>query len=317
MTNIAILDDYQNVALKMADWQRLPDTVEISVFNDHLDAGDELIQRLQPFEMICAMRERTPFPRTLLQQLPQLKLLLTAGMKNASIDIAAAYELGITVCGTRSPGHATAELTWGLILGLMRQIPQEDRATRAGHWQTTLGQDLHGKALGVIGLGRLGAKVAQIGLAFGMEVMAWSQNLRAERAAEVGVRQVDKTELLQQADVVSIHLRLSERTTDLLNTQELALMKPTAYLVNTSRGPIINEAALVAALQNRTIRGAALDVYASEPLPADHSLRRLENTIVSPHLGFVTEQTYRVFYGDMLEDIIGFMQAQPLRVLTP
>lgn len=315
MIKIAILDDYQSVARQLADWDSLPENTELTIFHDHLDYGDALVERLQDFEIICAMRERTPFPRELLEQLPTLKLLITAGLKNASIDVKAANELGKIACGTRSPGHATGELTWGLILSLMRQIPQEDKRTRVGHWQTTLGNDLHGKTLGVIGLGRLGSKVALIGQAFGMNVVSWSQNLTEERANEVGVKRVEKDELLAQADVITIHLRLSERTQGLIGSRELELMKPTAYLVNTSRGPIIDEAALVDALKNNKIGGAAIDVYDIEPMPTAHVLFSLENTVLTPHLGFVTEETYRVFYGEMLEDIKAYIAGEPIRVI--
>jgi phosphoglycerate dehydrogenase-like enzyme len=315
MVKIAVLDDYQNVARQMADWDTLPDSAELVIFNDHLDYGETLIERLRDFAVICAMRERTPFNRELLRQLPNLKLLLTAGMQNASIDVAAAGELGIMVCGSRSPGHATAELTWGLILSLMRHIPQDDKKTRAGHWQTTLGNDLHGKTLGVIGLGRLGSQVATVGKVFGMNVIAWSQNLDPEQAAKAGVSAVEKDQLLTCADIVTIHLRLSERTRGLIGARELALMKPTAYLVNTSRGPIIDEAALIAALQNHKIGGAGLDVYDIEPITPDHVLLQLENTVITPHLGFVTEETYRVFYGEMLEDIIAYLNGAPIRIL--
>jgi phosphoglycerate dehydrogenase-like enzyme len=316
-TKIAILDDYQNVARTMADWSQLPADAQLTVFNDHLEDAAALIERLQDFQIICAMRERTPFPRRLLERLPALKLLVTAGMSNASIDLWAADELGITVCGTGSPGHATAELTWGLILALARNIPWEERALRAGRWQTTLGHDLHGKTLGVIGLGRLGSKVARIGQAFGMPIVAWSQNLTAARAAECGATPLGKDELLQQADIVTLHLRLSERTRGLIAARELALMKPTAWLINTSRGPIVEEAALIAALHSGTIAGAALDVYDREPLPAEHPLLRLPNIVLTPHIGFVTEETYRVFYREMLEDILAYLQGAPVRVLKP
>jgi phosphoglycerate dehydrogenase-like enzyme len=315
MSKIAVLDDYQNVARQMADWDSLPGNAELVIFNDHLDYSDALIRRLKDFAIICAMRERTPFTRELLQQLPNLKLLLTAGMQNASIDVAAAGDFGITVCGSRSPGHATAELTWGLIHALMRNIPQEDKKTRAGHWQTTLGNDLHGKTLGVIGLGRLGSQVATVGKAFGMNVIAWSQNLDAEQADKVGVSQVEKDELIAESDIITIHLRLSARTQGVIGARELTLMKPTAYLVNTSRGPIIDEAALIEALQNHEIAGAGLDVHDIEPMPAGHKLLQLENTVITPHLGFVTEETYRVFYGEMLEDIIAYLNGAPIRIL--
>jgi phosphoglycerate dehydrogenase-like enzyme len=314
---IAVLDDYQNAARRMADWDILPDTTELTIFNDHRADHTALVERLHEFTVICAMRERTPFPRELLQQLPNLKLLLTGGMKNASIDVRAANQLGITVCGTRSPGHATAELTWGLILALMRHIPLEDRKTRAGHWQTTLGNDLHAKTLGVIGLGRLGSRVTTVAKAFGMNVIAWSQNLNDARAAEVGVERVTKEELLSRADIITIHLRLSDRTRGLIGSRELQRMKPTAYLINTSRGPIVDEAALIEALRNNRIGGAGLDVYDIEPMPADHVLFDLDNVVLTPHLGFVTEETYKVFYGEMLEAIMAYLNGSPIRVIEP
>jgi phosphoglycerate dehydrogenase-like enzyme len=274
-----------------------------------------LVERLKEFEIVVAMRERTPFPRSLLERLPRLKLLITTGMRNASIDIKAAADRGITVCGTGGVGYPTAELTWGLILALLRRIPQEDRATRAGQWQVSLGVGLRDKVLGMIGLGNLGSQVATVGKAFQMQVLAWSQNLTAERAAQFGATLVTKDELLSRADIVTIHLVLSERTRRLLGARELALMKPTAYLINTSRGPIVEEQALVEALEKKTIAGAALDVYDEEPLPLDHPLRRLENTVITPHVGYVTAEGYRVFYGHAVEDIQAFLRGQPVRVI--
>ena len=318
MMKIALLDDYQNVAKQLADWSKLPSTTELIVFNDHLDDEDALVERLAPFEIICAMRERTPFPRSLLVRLPALELLITAGQKNASIDVKAANAQGVTVCGTTAPGHATGELTWGLILSLMRHLPTEDHIMHdGGPWQPMLGEDLCGKTLGVIGLGRLGSKVARIGLAFEMNVLAWSENLTAERAAEVGVQLADKDTLLSQSDVVTIHLRLSKRSRDLINIRELELMKPSAYLINTSRGPIINQIALINALNNKMIAGAGLDVYDIEPLSDDHSLRTLKNAVLTPHVGFVTKETYQVFYGEMLEDILAYLQGEPIRIIKP
>ena len=316
MTNVAVLDDYQAVALSMADWNTLGDAVHVRVFHDHLAAERALLDRLRPFEVIVAMRERTPFPRSLLEGLPQLRLLVTTGMRNASIDLAAATDLGITVCGTEGLGYPTAELTWGLILAWARRIPGEDRATREGRWQTTVGLGLGGKVLGVIGLGRLGAQVATIGRAFGMSVIAWSQNLTAERATSCGATLVRKDELLTQADVITIHLQLSERTRGLLGARELGLMKATTLLVNTSRGPIVDEGALIAALQQRTIAGAALDVFDEEPLPPNHPLRQLGGTVITPHLGYVTVEGYEVFYRDAVEDIRAFQGGQPVRVFN-
>jgi phosphoglycerate dehydrogenase-like enzyme len=263
------------------------------------------------------MRERTAFPRALLEKLPKLRLLVTTGMRNASIDVKAAAEGGITVCGTSGVPYPTAELTWGLLLALFRRIAVEDRATREGKWQTTLGLGLNGKTLGVIGLGTLGSRVARYGKAFEMEVLAWSQNLTAKRAAEVGATLVGKDELLRRSDVVSIHLVLSDRSRGLVGARELGLMKRTAYLVNTSRGPIVDEAALIRALQDGTIAGAGLDVFEPEPLPLDHPFRKLPNTVITPHLGYVTEETYRVFFGHALEDVQAFLRGAPVRVLKP
>jgi phosphoglycerate dehydrogenase-like enzyme len=290
--------------------------VAVQVFSDHLSDHDAVRERLKNFEIIVAMRERTPFPRSLLEQLPQLRLLVTTGMRNAAIDLAAASDCGVVVCGTGGVLYPTAELTWGLILALLRQIPTEDRATRAGRWQVSMGVGLQGKVLGVLGLGNLGSQVATIGKAFHMSVIAWSQNLTAERATECGVSLVHKDELFSQADIVTIHLVLSERSRGLVGARELGLMKPTAYLVNTSRGPIVEERALVDALQNKTIAGAALDVFDQEPLPLDHPLRRLENTVITPHIGYVTIETYRIFFDHAVKDIAAFLSGAPTRVLN-
>jgi phosphoglycerate dehydrogenase-like enzyme len=317
MARVAILDDYQNVARRMADWASLPAGTEVAVFADHLSGTDAVAKRLADFDAVVAMRERTPFPRALLERLPKLRLLVTTGMRNASIDVAAAIERGVTVCGTAGLPYPTAELTWGLILGLFRRIPTEDRATREGRWQVSCGLGLNGKTLGVIGLGGLGSRVAKIGRAFEMDVIAWSQNLIAARATEVGATLVTKDELLARSDVVSVHLVLSDRTRGLLGARELARMKPTAYLVNTSRGPIVDEAALVDAVRKGTIAGAGLDVYDEEPLPLDHPLRNLPNTVITPHLGYVIEEGYRIFYGHALEDVKGWLAGQPVRVLKP
>jgi len=317
MARVAILDDYQNVARRMADWASLPAGTEVVVFADHVSETDAAAKRLADFDAVIAMRERTPFPRALLERLPKLKLLVTTGMRNASIDVAAAIERGVTVCGTAGLPYPTAELTWGLILGLFRRIPTEDRATREGRWQVSCGLGLNGKTLGVIGLGGLGSRVAKIGRAFEMDVIAWSQNLTAARCAEIGATLVTKDELLARSDVVSVHLVLGDRTRRLLGARELARMKPTAYLVNTSRGPIVDEAALVDAVRKGTIAGAGLDVYDEEPLPLDHPLRNLPNTVITPHLGYVTEEGYRIFYGHALEDVKGWLAGQPVRVLKP
>jgi phosphoglycerate dehydrogenase-like enzyme len=316
VTRVAVLDDYQDVALQMADWRALPTETEVQVFRDHLADPDAVVERLNDFDIIVAMRERTPFPRSLLQRLPQLRLLITTGRRNASIDLQAAADCGITVCGTESLPYPTAELTWGLIHALARHIPREDRATREGRWQISLGVGLQDKVLGIIGLGRLGSQVAAIGNAFQMSVLAWSQNLTAERAAQCGATLVSKEELLAQSDMVTIHLVLSDRTRGLLRARELGLMKSTAYLINTSRGPIVDEQALTQALQQRIIAGAGLDVFDEEPLPRDHPLRRLENTVITPHLGYVTKEAYHVFYGQAVEDIQAFLDGAPIRVLN-
>ncbi len=316
VVRIAVLDDYQEVALKMADWKSLPAETRVETFKNHISGIDEVAESLQYFQIVMAMRERTPFPRSLLEKLPNLKLLVTAGMGNASIDMVAARELGITVCGAPGLGYPTAELTWGLILGLVRQIPQEDKATRSGAWQVSLGIGLQGKVLGVMGLGRLGSQVAAVGKAFQMSVIAWSQNLTAERATECGATLVSKDELMAQSDILTIHLVLSDRTRGLVASRELGLMKPTAYLVNTSRGPIVDEAALVEALENNTIAGAALDVFDEEPLPLDHPLRKQANTVITPHLGYVTLETYQEFFGHAVEDIAAYLKRDPIRVIN-
>ncbi len=317
MVQVAVLDDYQNVALEIADWSAVEQRAKITVFNDTIADQDKLAERLKPFEIICAMRERTPFRRALIERLPNLKLLVTTGMRNASIDVAACAERGITVCGTEGLAYPTAELAWALILSMARRIPLEDASMRAGGWQRTLGTGLNGKVLGVIGLGRLGAQVAKVGLAFGMKVIAWSQNLTRERAAEIGVGFVaGKDALLTLSDVISIHLVLSDRTRGLIGKKEFELMKPTAYLINTSRGPIVDEAALIDALQSGRIGGAGLDVYDEEPLPVDHPLRAMGNAVLSPHLGYVTAEGYAIFYGHVVEDVIAYLDGKPIRVIS-
>jgi phosphoglycerate dehydrogenase-like enzyme len=317
MHRIAVLDDYQSVAADFTDWSRVPEPVEVVEFHDHVDDEDALVARLEPFDVVLAMRERTTLPRTVLERLPNLKLLVTTGMRNKAIDIAAANERGVTVCGTGSQATATAELTWGLILATLRHIPQEDAAVRAGGWQHTIGADLAGARLGVVGLGRLGSRVATVGQAFGMDVVAWSQNLTDERAAEHGVRRVEREKLFATADVVTVHLLWSKRTRGLIGADDFARMKPTAVFINTSRGPIVQEQALIAALQENRIGGAGIDVYDQEPLPADHPMRTLPRTVLTPHLGYVTRGTYEVFYGEAVEDVAAFLAGAPVRVLTP
>ncbi len=311
----AILDDYQHVARSLVDAREVPGDLEVTVFHDHLDDEQALAERLQRFEIICVMRERTPFRRGLLERLPNLRLLVTSGMRNASIDMTVARERGVTVCGTPSVGGPTAELAWGLLIGMLRHIPSEDRATREGRWQETVGAGLLGKTLGVAGLGKLGARVARVGLAFDMEVIAWSRNLTDERCREVGVARVSKEELLSRSDVLTIHLVLSDRTRGLLGAAELAAMKPTAVLINTSRGPIVEEGALLDALERGTIAGAGLDVYDTEPLPPDHPLRRCPNTVITPHLGYVEEANYGAYFDGYLAAMRGYLDGVPINVV--
>jgi phosphoglycerate dehydrogenase-like enzyme len=318
MPRVAVLDDYQGVALEMANWSALPSDCQVQAFRDHVTDLTALAERLSHFEIVTCMRERTPFRRDLLERLPNLRLLVTTGMRNAAIDLAAATDLGILVCGTAGgPDSPPAELTWGLILALIRHIPREDAATRVGHWGVTIGTCLEGKVLGVLGLGRLGAKVARVGVAFDMSVIAWSQNLTVERAAQCGATLVTKDELFARSDILSIHVQLSARTRGLVGARELHLMKPTAYLINTARGPIVDEAALVQALQTRIIAGAGLDVFHQEPLPPGHPLTLLDNTLLVPHTGYVTREQYQVRYRDTVEDVAAYLRGEPLRVLNP
>lgn len=315
-TSIAVLDDYQGVAQKYGDWTRLEKQAEVTDFTDHLSGLDALAERLAPFEVICAMRERTPFDAELLARLPNLRLLVTTGMRNSAIDMSAARDRGVTVCGTGGVSSHTAELTWALILAVLRNIPAEDAAVRAGGWQHTVGGDLDGRTLGVLGLGKQGAQVARVGLAFGMEVLAWSANLTAERAAEHGATRVELDELLRRCDIATIHLKLSDRTRGLLGTRELELLGPDSYLINTSRGPIVDEAALMQALTGGAIAGAGLDVYDVEPLPADHPLRTAPNTVLTPHLGYVTQRSYEHFHAGTVETVEAFLSDAPIRVLN-
>jgi phosphoglycerate dehydrogenase-like enzyme len=314
-TPVAVLDDYQGVAEALGPWDELGDAVSVTAFRDHVDDDDELVARLGAFEVVVAMRERTPFPAHRLERLPNLRLLVTTGMANASIDVAAARRQGIVVAGTGGLSAPTAELTWGLILAVTRHVCAEDRRVRAGGWQRTIGPELSGRTLGVLGLGRLGRRVAAVAQAFEMDVIAWSQNLRSEDAAELGVEAVSKEDLFRRADVLTIHTRLSDRTRGLVTAAELALMKPAAYLVNTSRGPIVDEAALLAALNDGTIAGAALDVYDIEPLPPGHPLRSAPNTVLTPHLGYVSEGSYEIYFREAVEDIAAFLDGEPVRVL--
>jgi phosphoglycerate dehydrogenase-like enzyme len=314
--NIAILDDYQRVARDLAEWSRLPAGSELVVFDRHIADREELVATLQRFEVIVLMRERTPFPAEVVERLPNLRLLVTTGGRNAAIALEACRARGIPVCGTGNVGTPTAELTWGLILALMKRIAMEDRALRIGMWQTGLTEGLAGKRLGLVGLGKLGAQVARVGQAFGMEVVAWSQNLTAERAAEVGARRVEKGELFATSDVVSLHLILSERTRAIVGAEELRAMKRTAWFVNTARAGLVDEAALLDVLRERRIAGAGLDVFSVEPLPTDHPLLTLPHVVLTPHLGYVTRENYAVFYRDALEDILAWRAGAPVRLLT-
>jgi phosphoglycerate dehydrogenase-like enzyme len=312
----AILDDYQNVALSMADWSIVTDQIDLKVFNHHFDNKDELVTAIIDCEIIVIMRERTPFQRELLERLPNLKLLVTTGMRNNSIDFVAAAELGVTVCGTRGGGEGTTELTWALILGLSRKLVLENEAVRSGGWQSTIGVDLKGKRLGLLGLGHIGTNVARIGQAFGMEVIAWSQNLTAEKAEAAGVMLASsKEELLESSDIVSIHLVLGDRTRGLLGARELERMRPTTYLINTSRGPIVDRVALLEALRSGKIAGAGIDVFELEPLPQDDPFRSLPNVLATPHIGYVTEAAYRGFYEGIVVDIEAYLNGSPVNVL--
>jgi phosphoglycerate dehydrogenase-like enzyme len=306
---VAILDDYQDVALRLADWSAVSRRAEITVFKDHLADPAAVVERLRPFDVVCVMRERTPLSRDILQQLPRLKLIASTGLRNAAIDMRAAAERGIVVTATGYESTPTIELSWALILASARHLAREAASVRDGGWQTTMGANLRGKCLGVIGLGNIGKEVARIALAFGMTVIAWSQNLTREIASAAGATLADKDALFREADIVTVHLILSRRTSGLVGAAELALMKPTAWLVNTSRGPIVDEAALIEALRARRIAGAALDVFDIEPLPADHPFRRLDNVLATPHIGYVTEELYRTFYGDAAASIAAWLES--------
>ena len=300
---IAVLDDYQNVALRMADWSVLAKRAEIIVFNDHISNPDDVVARLLPFDVVCVMRERTPLPRQVIERLPRLKLIASTGPRNASIDTAAAQERGIRVTATGYRSSPTIELTWALILAGVRHIVHESNSVRNGGWQTAVGVDLSSKTLGVLGLGNIGREVAKIGLAFGMHVVAWSQNLTEEAAAAAGGKLVTKSDLFRQADILTIHLILSKRTVGLVGASELALMKPTAFLINTSRGPIVDEEALITTLRSRAIAGAAMDVFNQEPLNPEHPFRQLDNVLATPHIGYVSEDLYRTFFEDVVTTI--------------
>jgi phosphoglycerate dehydrogenase-like enzyme len=315
----AILDDYQNVALKLADWSKITKDVDVKVFTEAVRRSDaDTIRDLQDFDIVVMMRERTRFLRAVIDGLPKLKLLITTGAYNASIDLQACQERGIVVSGTGSVGNPTTGIAFGLILELTRRIGWEHARLKAGvSWQTTLGMDIEGRTLGVLGLGKLGARAAGVGKAFGMKVLAWSQNLTPERCKEVGVEYASKEELLRNADVVTIHLVLGDRTRGLIGAKEFELMKKTAYIVNTSRGPIIDEKALIDALNSKRIAGAGLDVFDVEPLPLDHPYRKMDNVVITPHLGYVSQQNYEKYYPDIVDDIRGFLDGKPVRVVAP
>lgn len=308
---VAILDDYQNVAMEMADWSPVAQRAEITVFNDHLADPDDLVARLAPFDVVFVMRERTTLPRSIIERLPRLKMIASTGPFNAAIDMAAAEERGIHVGTTGGSVASTVELTWALILSASCNVISESAAVRDGRWQTSVSRELAGGVLGVLGLGRIGTRVARIGAAFGMEVIAWSQNLTPESAAAAGAAYVEKGDLFARSDVLTIHLKLSDRSTGLVGAAELAMMKPTALLVNTSRGPIVDESALIDSLRSRAIGGAALDVFDTEPLPAAHPLRTLDNVLATPHIGYVADRNYRIFYRDAVAAISEFLARQP------
>jgi len=316
---LSILDDYQGVALDMADWAPVRARgIEIAVERFPFADADDVVRSLADSEIVAAMRERTPFPRSIVERLPKLKLLITTGMRNASFDMAALRDRGVTVCGTGGPGGGnedTAELAWGLILGAARRIAEDHAFMRHGGWQTRIGHRVAGKTLGLLGLGRLGSAVARVGLAFGMQAIAWSQNLTAEKAAEQGVERVEKDELFRRADILSVHLVLSDRSRGLVGAREIGLMKPTSILVNTSRGPICDTAAVIEALNEGRLAYAGLDVYDQEPLPLNHPLRTAPNVILTPHIGYVTEENYRSSYPQIVENILGYLDGKPIRVI--
>ena len=314
---LAIIDDYQQVSGDYAPWDSLPDDdVKVSVFSAPFVSEEQAVAALEPFDIVVAMRERTRFPQTVLDALPNLKLLVTTGMANAAIDMKAAAERGIVVCGTGGSPAAAPELTWALLLAFARNLPVEENSLRAGGWQTGVGFELEGKTLGIVGLGKIGTRMARYANAFGMDVLAWSQNLTADAAKAAGARKVTKEELFRESDVVTLHLRLSERSEGIVGAKELRLLGPEGVLVNTARGPLVDEAALVQALEEGWIRGAALDVFDEEPLPAGHALIHSRRTVLSPHIGYVTHESYRQFYGGAFEDVTAWLAGDPVRVLN-
>lgn len=308
--HIAILDDYQNKSLELADWSEVLKKAEITVFNDHLADTEAVIKRLLPFDIICVMRERTPMTAAIIERLPNLKLIVSTGSRNASIDLEACEKKNIKILHTNYFATPTIELTWALILSIARNIPSENASLRANGWQQKIGVDLHGKTLAVLGLGNIGSQIAVIAKAFGMNVISWSQNLTAEKAEAAGTTLVTKEELFKQADFLSVHLVLGPRSKGLVGRNELALMKPTAFLINTSRGPIVEESALIEALEKNVIAGAAIDVYDQEPLQKDHPFRSLENVLATPHIGYVSQELYETFYGDSVKNILGWIEQQ-------
>jgi phosphoglycerate dehydrogenase-like enzyme len=314
---IAIIDDYLKAALSSADWSKVKARAAVDVFHDNLKDPAALVERLRPYDALVIMRERTPFPRSLVERLPNLKLLVSTSGRNRSIDLAACTERGVTVCHTEPGPTPTAELTWALILALAKRITEEDRATREGHWGVRPGLGLSGRTLGVVGLGKLGAAVAKVGLMFDMRVIAWSQNLTDARAREVGVERVDKDTLLRESDFVTVHLVLSDRSRGIIGATDMAKMKPTAYLINTARGPVVDEDALVDAVHKGVIAGAGLDVFGIEPLPQNHPLRTLPNSVITPHVGGFVEENYALWYGGAVEDILAWLDGAPIRVLKP
>jgi D-3-phosphoglycerate dehydrogenase len=316
MVRAAILDDYQNVALKFADWSPVSKDVELKVFDKPFASQDEAIKALQGFAVVVGMRERTPFPRKTIEALPDLKLLITTGAKNNSFDVKAAAERGIVVCGTGATGNPTAGIVFGLMLELTRRIGFENARMKAGQsWQVTIGRDLEGLTLGIVGLGKLGQRVAAIGKAFGMKPIAWSQNLTPEKAKDGGAEYASREDLFKNSDFVTIHYQLGERSRGLITAADLGRMKSSAYLINTARAPIVDQAALLKALQDKTIAGAGLDVFEVEPLPLDHPYRKLDNVVLTPHLGYVSEQNYRKYFPDIVEDIRAWLDGKPVRVI--
>jgi len=312
---VAILDDYQNVSLILGNFEKLNKDFDFQVFNQSFENEDDAVDKLKDFEILLVMRERTPITKKIIKNLKELKLIITSGMRNKSIDLVTAKEKNILVCGTDSNSNPTAELTWALILGLVRNIREEAENMYQGYWQTTLGYDLKGKTLGIIGLGNIGSQVAKVGIAFGMHVIVWSENLTLSVAKDNQVLAVTKEELLEKSDFVTIHTVLSDRTKNLITKKDLELMKETAFLINTSRGPIVNEFDLVEALEKNIIAGAGLDVYDIEPLPENHKLRFLPNALLLPHLGYVTKENYEIFYSQMFENLQAFKEGKPIRII--